>query len=1382
MADKDINIKSQSKLIGLDSITKTIEHTVVSKFKELTSSLQKELKIELQVPTEITTQKAQLAKQIQRIKSELNDTLKAIQTEFNKDIDKRWQFNRTGSKGEDSKGNPLKLSNATDLYDIRQYKNQRLKMIKELANITDDTIEVKDSQQFHKLIQNIKAYEAAIRRLRELSKESGTKYQPDEGDLNLEKLFSGYKFSGTQDNNAKAMAKAFVDSYTAALSTELKAKEADYKRITEDYNRAVAKAAQNQDGVGLEYDQKAYEEQVKQRENAEARLSKSAEKLENSIRKEINAYIELEKCLNDPDISNSDFEDIQDDQDKILSKLLNGIKIAKELKLNIQELQQPASELLDVDDVSSFQDFLRAAGKTAGISANKQFLSSDFEEGKAAKEALEEARKKEEHNKENLDSLAKLFIAMRDSALIQDRVDELSVEKIESSIFNLQQENETLKQRISKLEGVSQSQQSDVKGVVPTDMSQTGAVASGNPQAQLDIAKFNEALNSSASAMSNLGDVIKSIVDRLGSIDINSIPVIALGTGSTQEAKAQETSIKAEKAATEQRVSSELKTQQSIEKEIEAVEKRRLAILENRRSVQIKLNQDLAEAEQRRQAEKDRTYAEQAFAAARQRLVLKESKSESESAEVVPLKSAEESAAVLSTLKEIVPVLEKANALSKDVFQFESKDAGLKVFAKDVEATAQKVSSQVQKIYDDLMKLYADRPSGGDKKIDRNIAKKIYALDQLKQAGYDTSGWRQNIEAIRSDIGFDKFRQTPNFTGATDKLVTNIVRLSDEVEASISKLEQRFEAAKTAAFTEKNVLDQYEYLTKNAQRYTTGRLVGDDGQDWEQFSKEYEQRLEYVAQIQEKTEGIVEAEKQYQAVVDKTIGSLDKQSEYDAKALEIARARVAANEAAEELAKKPFNNGFEHADPTSVFNSYNQSLDSYLKQIDTINKLETKQGIAGISANEISTLVEAKQKAAELYEVLKSFGPELDVDGENWITRMLNEKNLGNLDKWRASFSGLAESMGPLIAENLQDTDAVFQKLQEYVKSFGGGELVDFSWVKRDAKGIDHFAASFKDADGNAKKLNATLTSVGGNLRAVISDGKQSSSAMQEFMSGMERRWRSLLQYLGTFASFYKAVDIFKRGLSIVKELDSAFVELKRISNDSLSSLEEFRQKQFELADSVGTTSATIINAATEWEHLGYSIKEAQELAETSAVYKNIADGMTSDSEATEDLVSILKAYNFTANQAMDVTDALIATSNNYAVTAADIGNILKRSSAALAMGGNSFEETVALGTAMNEVLQSAEVAGSSLKVLSLRLRSSKTELADMGEETDNLVESTPKLRAQIKALTKGFDILSSDGKTIKSTYEIMKGIAAVWKDMSDVDQAKCCLYVQRCA
>ena len=193
------------------------------------------------------------------------------------------------------------------------------------------------------------------------------------------------------------------------------------------------------------------------------------------------------------------------------------------------------------------------------------------------------------------------------------------------------------------------------------------------------------------------------------------------------------------------------------------------------------------------------------------------------------------------------------------------------------------------------------------------------------------------------------------------------------------------------------------------------------------------------------------------------------------------------------------------------------------------------------------------------------------------------------------------------------------------------------------------------------------------------------------------------VQYIASFGSMYQIINTVRNGVTAVKELDSAFVELKRISNDSATALEDFRSKSFELANDVGTTAQAIINSAAEWEHLGYSVKEAGELAKVSSVYKNIADGMTSDSEATEDLVSILKAYKKEASDAMDITDALIATSNNFAVTAADIGNILKRQSSALAMGGNTFEQTVAMGTAMSEVLQSAEVAGSSLKVLSLQ-------------------------------------------------------------------------------
>lgn len=57
-----------------------------------------------------------------------------------------------------------------------------------------------------------------------------------------------------------------------------------------------------------------------------------------------------------------------------------------------------------------------------------------------------------------------------------------------------------------------------------------------------------------------------------------------------------------------------------------------------------------------------------------------------------------------------------------------------------------------------------------------------------------------------------------------------------------------------------------------------------------------------------------------------------------------------------------------------------------------------------------------------------------------------------------------------------------------------------------------------------------------------------------------------------------------------------------------------------------------------------------------------------------------------------------------------------------------------------------------------------------MGEETDNVVESTSKLQSKLEALT-GVDILTDSG-AYKDTYTILKEIAAVWKDIDPMDQA----------
>jgi TP901 family phage tail tape measure protein len=136
---------------------------------------------------------------------------------------------------------------------------------------------------------------------------------------------------------------------------------------------------------------------------------------------------------------------------------------------------------------------------------------------------------------------------------------------------------------------------------------------------------------------------------------------------------------------------------------------------------------------------------------------------------------------------------------------------------------------------------------------------------------------------------------------------------------------------------------------------------------------------------------------------------------------------------------------------------------------------------------------------------------------------------------------------------------------------------------------------------------------------------------------------------------------------------------------------------------------------------------------------------------------------------------------NNYAVSSDGIATALQDSASALMEGGNNLEQATALVAAANKVVQDPNSVGSALRTISLRLRGTSVKvLEQLGEETEGVVESTSKLQDKIKALS-GIDILTSTGE-YKDTYTILKEIGTVWEDMSDIDQAECCLYVQKCA
>ena len=243
-----------------------------------------------------------------------------------------------------------------------------------------------------------------------------------------------------------------------------------------------------------------------------------------------------------------------------------------------------------------------------------------------------------------------------------------------------------------------------------------------------------------------------------------------------------------------------------------------------------------------------------------------------------------------------------------------------------------------------------------------------------------------------------------------------------------------------------------------------------------------------------------------------------------------------------------------------------------------------------------------------------------------------------------------------------------------------------------------------------------------------------------------------------------------------VVDIDTAMTELKKVTNETDSTYQSFLTEAGTRAKNIGTDVSSIVNATADYARLGYSLSDATKLADVSAIYYNVGDDLDSFDKATENIVGTMKAFNIQADDAISLVDKLNNVSNNYAVSSGDLGDILQRSASAMEAAGNTLDQTIALGTAMNSVIQNAETTGSTLKVLALRIRGATTELEQMGEETDTVATSTSKLRADIMGLTNvdgkgGFDILTKSGD-FKSTYDIIQGIAKVYSKMSDVDQA----------
>lgn len=265
-------------------------------------------------------------------------------------------------------------------------------------------------------------------------------------------------------------------------------------------------------------------------------------------------------------------------------------------------------------------------------------------------------------------------------------------------------------------------------------------------------------------------------------------------------------------------------------------------------------------------------------------------------------------------------------------------------------------------------------------------------------------------------------------------------------------------------------------------------------------------------------------------------------------------------------------------------------------------------------------------------------------------------------------------------------------------------------------------------------------------------------------------------QMAGMFG-VYDVINLGKEGFNVVRELNTALTEMRKVSDETVQSLKDYQATTFDTADAVGTTAKQIQNSTADWMRLGESMNQAAESAKDANVLLNVSEFEGID-EATESLVSMSQAYKDLDK--MDIIDVLNNIGNNYSISTDGLATALKDSASALVTANNDLNEAVSLTTAGNAITQDPSKVGAGLRTISLRLvgtEEAKQELSDLGEETDGMITTVSKLRDTIMDATKaassdgkGFDILDSNGN-YKSTYEIMQGLADLYDNIVKKDK-----------
>lgn len=473
-------------------------------------------------------------------------------------------------------------------------------------------------------------------------------------------------------------------------------------------------------------------------------------------------------------------------------------------------------------------------------------------------------------------------------------------------------------------------------------------------------------------------------------------------------------------------------------------------------------------------------------------------------------------------------------------------------------------------------------------------------------------------------------------------------------------------------------------------------------------------------------------------------------------------------------------NNLIHSDQVALLKEFNTTLDAVNTKIKSVKAQEPRIDNDYID-NLGSTLNSYKNKAlqyridVEGWEELKSAYDILNKiqakDGS--FAKLTTEEQVRTVRELESAIANVQGRLRDISSQNtsersLASTNAAINKLTRDVQKFGTEYQKIFSDPELSAKYNELISGLSNPDNFNA----AGISKLRDEFAAFKTEAEAAGATTKSLGQWLSEAYQKFGGWALVTSSMMQAVRTLQQMVEAVRQLDSAMTELKKVTDETNATYEKFFANAAQKATEIGTTMSNYISSTADFARLGYSLSDAETLANTASIYFNVADGIETIDEASQSVISTMKAFDVQVEDSMSIVDLFNETSNNFAISSGGIGEAMQRSASALKAAGNTMEESVALITAANTVVQDPLKVGNALKTLSLRIRGAKADLEEAGESTDGMANSLSELRQSILALTGQKVDIMIDDQTFKSTYQILQDLSQVWNSMTDINQA----------